>query len=77
MFNTSIMAGGSRSRVTVTGSGDVCVKESVGNYINDAQCDVCLYALCDGSGTTSLGVRDGLISDQGPVFLFSTYRKLR
>ena len=32
---------------------------SVGNYINDAQCDVCLHALCVGSGTTSLGGRDG------------------
>ena len=30
---------------------------SVGNYINDAQWDVCLHALCVGSGTTSLGVR--------------------
>ena len=35
---------------------------SVGNYINDAQCDVCLHALCVSSGTTSLGGRDGLIS---------------
>ena len=26
------------------------------------QCDVCLHALCVGSGTTSLGGRDGLIS---------------
>ena len=33
--------------------------------VNDAQCDVCLHALCVGSGTTSLGVRDGLISDPG------------
>ena len=35
---------------------------SVGNYINGAQWDVCLHALCVGSGTTSLGGRDGLIS---------------
>ena len=34
----------------------------MGNYINDVQCDVCLHALCVGSGTTSLGVRDGFIS---------------
>ena len=33
----------------------------MGNYINGAQWDVCLHALCVGSGTTSLGVRDGLI----------------
>ena len=31
--------------------------------INGAQWDVCLHALCVGSGTTSPGVRDGLISD--------------
>ena len=36
---------------------------SVGNYINGAQWDVSLHALCVGSGTTSPGVRDGLISD--------------
>ena len=34
----------------------------MGNYINGAQWDVCLHALCVGSGTTSPGVRDGLIS---------------
>ena len=34
----------------------------MGNYINDAQWDVCLHALCVGSGTASLGVRDGFIS---------------